>query len=271
LSSSGLQFWARDWRQRLREEGKRESGYRAHTSGFQIGQEVFVGSNASGGLSRAAISIDYADADADSSRDTWSLDATSWALGGYFTYAFQNGAYVDLVGQAASLRNKFRDAYGGRGTQKGWRAGLSVEAGMPVASLGGWTFEPQTQLTWQYTKYRSFEDGISRIGGYDADTLRARLGLRVFRELESASGQKLNVYGIVNVNGDLRDPKSVRVGDTSISERYGKSWGEAGFGVQGGVSKSTSVFGDFRYQHGFSGDNEKREGGTFNVGVRHVF
>jgi autotransporter family porin len=278
---SELQSWARAWHQRSREEGKREFGYEVQSSGFQIGQEVFVGSNASGGLSRAAVSIDYADADVDFSnrrrpwvglsRDTGSLDATSLALGGYFTYAFQDGAYVDLVGQLASLRNKFRDAYGDSGTQKGWRAGVSVEAGMPVGSLGGWTFEPQVQLAYQYTKYCGFEDGVSSIGSYDADTLRARLGLRVFRDVEVAPGRKSTFYGIVNVVGDLLDPESVRIGDTSISERYGKSWGEVGLGAQGWVSKSTSIFGDVRYQQGFSSGNEKREGGTLNIGVRHSF
>ncbi|MDR3299259.1 MAG: hypothetical protein LBU43_04475, partial [Candidatus Accumulibacter sp.] len=58
-----------------------------------------------------------------------------------------------------------------------------------------------------------------------------------------------------------------------VSERYGKSWGELGVGIQGWTNKSTSVFGDLRYQHGFSSPDkgDAREGGSVNIGARFSF
>lgn len=64
-----------------------------------------------GGNVRAAISFDYARGDADLedrmrpqaelNRDTGNLKSDNWALGGYLTKTWQNGAYVDVVGQLA--------------------------------------------------------------------------------------------------------------------------------------------------------------------------
>ena len=278
---STLQSWARVWHSRTRERGRSAFGHETTSSGLQLGQEVFTSANASGGLSRVAISLDYANTDADFSdhrrglaglgRDSGSLEARSLALGGYFTYAFQGGSYLDVTGQVATLRNRFRDTYGEHSTQTGWRGGLSVEAGSPIGVLSGWTFEPQFQLAYHAAQYRNFDDGVSRIGSYTADALRARLGVRVFRDLASAPERKLHVYGIANIIGDLLDPDSVKVGDTKIQERYGKTWGELGFGVQGGLSKSTTLFGELRVQQGFAGKDEKREGGSLNIGLRYSF
>ena len=77
---------------------------------------------------------------------------------------------------------------------------------------------------------------------------------------------------------DFLNPDGVKIGNgdgsyTRVSERYGRTWGEIGLGIQGWVSKSTSVFGDIRYQRGFGsqGENGSREGGALNIGVRHSF
>jgi autotransporter family porin len=276
---STRQSWARAWSSRTHEEGRRAFGYTSRSSGLQVGQEVLASTNASGGLSRAAFSLDYVRSDADFEdrhrasaglgRKSASLDAQSLALGAYFTYGFQGGSYIDVAGQVATLRNRFRDTYGGHGTQTGWRGGVSVESGLPLGAFSGWTVEPQFQLAYHVAQYRGFDDDVSRISSYTADALRARLGARVFRDL--AAGQKLHVYGMAHVVGDLLDPKRVKVGKSAISEGYGKSWGEVGVGVQGWVSKSTALFGEIRYQQGFAGKDEKREGGSLNIGLRHGF
>ncbi|MDR3300413.1 MAG: hypothetical protein LBU43_10590, partial [Candidatus Accumulibacter sp.] len=69
------------------------------------------------------------------------------------------------------------------------------------------------------------------------------------------------------VNNDGKTPP------TRVSERYGKSWGELGVGIQGWADKSTSVFGELRYQHGFSSPDkgDAREGGSVNIGARFSF
>jgi autotransporter family porin len=75
---------------------------------------------------------------------------------------------------------------------------------------------------------------------------------------------------------DFLDPEALRVGDNGgnyvrVSESYNKSYGELGFGVDGYVSKSTTLFGDFRYQQSFSNGSGERKGRSVNLGVRFQF
>ncbi|MDR3300578.1 MAG: autotransporter outer membrane beta-barrel domain-containing protein, partial [Candidatus Accumulibacter sp.] len=288
-----LQSWARTYYHQGSEDGKRHFGHEQDTTGIQIGRELLAKSTGNGGTIRAAIAFDYAHTDADFNdrarpaeglqRGTGSMKSESHALGGYFTHTTANGAYVNFVGQAAKLESKFttktRTPYD-KTTQKGWRAGLSVEGGVPLWKIdNAWLLEGQTQLSYQYTKYQSFKDNTCKVGQYDAETLRGRIGARLVRDLTTAENKSLKLYGLVNVYRDFFKPEGVPIGQsdgtnvTRISERYGKSWGELGIGIQGWANKSTSVFGDLRYQHGFSSHDkgDAREGGSVNVGARFGF
>ncbi|MDR3299027.1 MAG: autotransporter outer membrane beta-barrel domain-containing protein, partial [Candidatus Accumulibacter sp.] len=289
LPTTERQSWARTYRSQGSEDGKRGFGYDQDTTGVQVGQEVLVKSTGNGGTLRAALAFDYARTDADfddrtgTKRDTGSMKAESYALGGYLTHTTANGAYLDLVVQTAKLHNDFTIKDGearDKATQKGWRAGLSVEGGCPLWKIdNAWLLEGQAQLSYQYTKYQSFKDNKSKVDAYDADTLRGRLGARLVRELTTAENKPLKLYGLVNVYRDFLKPESVTFVNksngvsTNVSERYGKSWGEVGLGVQGWVNKSTSVFGDVSYQRGFSSPDKgsAREGGAVNIGVRFNF
>ena len=287
------QSWARTYYSRLDEDGKTRFGYDADIYGLQIGQEIMARQTGDGGHVRAAISFDYArgDADledrmrpqADLNRDTGNLKSDNWALGGYLTKAYKNGAYVDVAGQLAWVRNKYTiknwDKTGDSVKQTGWRVGVSAEGGYPLwKNESNWLLEGQGQLSYQYTKYRSFTDAVSEVDGYGTDSLRGRLGLRMSRPLVEQEKEKGQVYALLNMYYDFLNPDGVKIGNgdgsyTRVSERYGRTWGEIGLGIQGGVSKSTSVFGDIRYQRGFGsqGENGSREGGALNIGVRHSF
>ncbi len=287
------QSWARTYYSRLDEDGKTRFGYDADIYGLQIGQEIMARQTGDGGNVRAAISFDYARGDADLedrmrpqaelNRDTGNLKSDNWALGGYLTKTWQNGAYVDVVGQLAWVKNKYAtknwDKTGDAVKQTGWRVGLSAEGGYPLwKNDSNWLLEGQGQLSYQYTKYKSFTDAVSEVDGYGADSLRGRLGLRMSRPLVEKEKEKGQLYALLNMYYDFLNPDGVKIGNgdgsyTRVSERYGRTWGEIGLGIQGWVSKSTSVFGDIRYQRGFGsqGENGSREGGALNIGVRHSF
>jgi outer membrane autotransporter protein len=289
--SSKLQTWLKTSYFKLRNEGQRRFGFDQKTNSLQAGQEVLAQTTESGDSVRAALSIDYARSDTrfedrerpslsglNLSAQTGKMEATSLALGGYVTRTAENGAYLDLVGQVASLRNKFQSSAGGPATQKGWRAGLSVEGGYPLWTAGeeeDWRLEGQAQLGYQYTHYQSFQNSSSQFDQYHTDNLRARLGLRLTHTLKTAQDKTLQTYGFLNIAHDFLTPEALRIGDKAgnevlVEERYAKSHSELGFGVQGYVSKSMSVFGDVRYQRGI-GKSGEREGGAFNFGVRFEF
>ncbi|MDR3299982.1 MAG: autotransporter outer membrane beta-barrel domain-containing protein, partial [Candidatus Accumulibacter sp.] len=285
-----LQSWARTYYNQDSEDGKRRFGHDQDTTGIQVGHELLAQGTGNGGTLRAAIAFDAARTDADFKdrtslqRDTGSVKAESYALGGYLTHTTASGAYLDLVVQTAKLHNDFIIKKTGephdKATQKGWRAGFSLEGGYPLWKIdNAWLLEGQAQLSYQYTKYQSFKDATFKVGGYDADTLRGRIGARLVRDLTNAENKSLKLYGLVNAHHDFLKPESVTFvnrnngGSTPVSERYGKSWGELGVGIQGWANKSTSVFGDVSYQHGFSSPDkgDAREGGSVNVGARFSF
>jgi autotransporter family porin len=289
-----FQTWAKTYHSQSAEDGSRRFGDDQKTRGLQIGQEILARSTATGGVERAALAIDYARTDADFTdrlrpladfdRDTGSVEAQSIALGAYYTRVAPHGAYLDLVGHVASLRDEFAtkhsDGSRDRATQKGWRAGASVEGGLPFWQQGSgdqqWRLEGQAQMSYHYTKYRSFEDSVSKIDAYDADALRGRLGVRLTRETKTAE-RELRIYGLFNIGHDFLAPEKVPIGNgdgtvTRVGERYGKTWGEIGLGMQGHVSQSTSIFADIRYQHGLSSSSDDaREGGSANIGVKVAF
>ncbi|MDR3300729.1 MAG: autotransporter outer membrane beta-barrel domain-containing protein [Candidatus Accumulibacter sp.] len=109
--------------------------------------------------------------------------------------------------------------------------------------------------------------------------MRGRLGARLIRELTTAENSPLKLYGLVNAHHDFFKPENVTFVtksngvSTNVSERCGKSCGELGVGIHGGANKSTSVFGDLRYRHGFSSPDKggAREGRPVNIGARFSF
>ena len=283
------QSWAKVYYNHLSEDGSSRFGYDMNLYGLQIGQEVLARQTGDGGTVRAAVSLDYSRADANMNdrmrqleeglnRETGNLRSDSWALGGYVTKTWQNGAYVDVVGQLGWLENRY-DAENWDGTrdstkQTGWRVGLSAEGGYPLWKQDKWLLEGQGQLSYQYTDYRSNEI----VDSYGADMLRGRLGLRLVHTEKLKDNRTLEVYGLANIVHDFLNEDAVSIKDrngriVNVSESYGSTWGEIGLGIQGWVSKSTSVFGDIRYQRGFTSpsNGDAREGGALNIGVRYTF
>ena len=84
-----------------------------------------------------------------------------FSIGGYSTWYGANGSYVDLVGNVSALRNKYNSTDGEKGSQNGFGAGISLEAGYPwQIGSSNWQIEPQAQLAYQYTRLNSFNDGV---------------------------------------------------------------------------------------------------------------
>ncbi|MDR3089728.1 MAG: autotransporter outer membrane beta-barrel domain-containing protein [Desulfobulbaceae bacterium] len=281
------QTWARTSYFTSKEEGETRFGYDQDTIGLQIGQE-FVARRDKNGMSRAAVAFDYSATEADLSdrirplvslnEKTGETEAKSYALEGYYTFIFNNNAYLDLVGQAAVLRNNYVvfESNGGRygADQDGWRGGVSGEVGYPLWRTERWELEAQGQLAYQYANYDGFRDAVSAISDTDAHSLRGRVGTKLTKQLVKQEQRSLAVYGIFGLVADLIQPDGVSVDNggqyVKISEDYDPFYGEVGGGVQGYVSGRISLFADARYQQGFDSDND-RHGYAINAGLRFDF
>ena len=201
------------------------------------------------------------------------------SLGGYSTWYANNGTYVDLVGQLSALHNKFSSRDGTGASQNGWGVGLSAEVGRPWRiGDSAWQIEPQAQLSYQTVRLNGFYDGIRQVDGMNNDALRARLGGRLAWNGRYADQLRTKTFYLTaNVLHDLSGSNpSVNVGRDTISESFGKTWGEVGAGAQWAFNKATYLFVDVRYQRSLDGNQGalgglQREGYNGRIGVRHTW
>ena len=265
------QMWIRAYGSNQHNDGKNRFDYEQTITGVQFGMDLYDSVNSAGTIDNAGFILDYSYAntrffdDLRSEKNTGRMHAQSAAAGGYYTKTASNSAYLDVVGLVSILNNNFKDSYGDKSTQEGWRTGISAEAGLPFVNESGWGIEPQIQLMYQYTHYSSFNDSYSHIDGYNTDMIRGRGGLRVFKDMSSNGSQ---VYGVANIVHDFTDFKDLKIDGTSIGEDYDKSYGEAGLGFNLKTTEKTSIYGDARYQKSFGGNMDNA---VLSVGFKAEF
>ncbi len=265
------QMWVRAYGSHQRNDGKNRFDYEQTITGIQFGLDLYNNVNNSGTIDSAGLILDYSYANARffddlrAEKNTGRMHAQSTAFGGYYTKTADNSSYFDIVGIVSLLNNGFKDSYGEKSTQDGWRTGISMEAGYPVVSKSGWGLEPQLQLAYQYTHYSSFSDSYSGIEGYNTDMLRGRGGFRVFKNMGSNGSQ---IYGVASIIHDFTDSKDLKIDGTSIGEEYDKSYGEAGVGFNIKATEKSSIYGDMRYQKSFGGNMDNA---IFSIGFKKEF
>ena len=280
--STDKQTWVRYYGNTESNNGDSRFNYNQHISAVQVGQDLYNKTTDNGTDVHSGIMFDYSNSEVDFAdrvredalldNTTGNLEARSYGIGGYYTAINGDESYLDVVGMVSKLDNKFEDSYGMKSTQDGYRLGLSVEAGKKLAELGKWKVEGQGQLAYQYTNYDNFNDDISGIDGYGASTLRGRLGVRVYRHLESTKEMKqidnAQVYGVANVIQDFINPTDVAVGGTNVSEKFDKTTLEVGGGFQVPVTGTTYVYTDARYDRSIKGNKEQ---GKLTIGFKTQF
>ena len=284
LTTDNPQTWVRAIAGYTSNNGKNRFEYDQTAVGFQIGRDLLHDTTGSGTQQRAGLTTQYLRGNVDTrdrvrpmarlSEDTGHIQSTAYGLGAYYTRMTNQGAYVDLVTQVNRLDNQFNDAYGISSKQKGWQVGLSAEVGKPVAQIKGWTLEPQAQLSYLHAHYGAFADQFSKISSLNADHLRARLGLRVYKERHPDSSKTAQYYAIANIHHDLISPESVELAALNsddrvgVSERYDRTSWEVGAGVQHPLSKNTYFYGDARYEQSFG---DRKHSGKITFGIKSSF
>ena len=284
LTTDNPQTWVRAIAGYTSNNGKNRFEYDQTAVGFQIGRDLLHDTTGSGTQQRAGLTTQYLRGNVDTrdrvrpiaglSEDTGHIQSTAYGLGAYYTRMTNQGAYVDLVTQVNRLDNQFNDAYGSSSKQKGWQVGLSAEVGKPVAQIKGWTLEPQAQLSYLHAHYGAFADQFSKISSLNTDHLRARLGLRVYKERHPDSSKTAQYYAIANIHHDLISPESVELAALNsedrvgVSERYDRTSWEVGAGVQHPLSKNTYFYGDARYEQSFG---DRKHSGKITFGIKSSF
>ncbi len=277
------QGWARVSATNVDLTGAKAFDIKQKHSFVQAGKDLLK-SSADGTSNTTGIALSYGNTDNTvSNRDrlaggvnpvTGTVKATQLTLAGYHTIQKSDGSIIDLVGTLSSLDNKFNDVNGTGGKQSGTGFGLSAEFSKPFTVMDGSVLvEPQVQLSYQNNSYKAFNDTVADIGAYSADSLRARLGVRLSQnDASAASGaaKPSNFYVTANILKDLIAPEGVTIGGVNIQDDVNKkTWVELGVGGKAQLSDSATFYGSVSLQKSISGASRSAASG--NVGLKVSF
>lgn len=273
--------WARIFGKNQKQDGKERLKFDTNIFGLQIGHDFSITPLDNNGLNLLGGYISYSKAKTDfsdkyrakdgiitSNKKTGKGESDNFSLGITNTYYTGGGTYVDLVGQLSYLRNKYNARTGKNpSTQAGWGIALSAEVGHSFPLNGtSWSIEPQTQLIYQYLKLDSFKDNVRHVDQNNPDTLRGRVGLMIAYNANDNESRSTSIYAIGNILHDFYSPDDVKIGHDKINEKFNKTWGEIGLGLNIPVTSQSELYGDIRSEHNFGGS--KRQSFRGDIGLK---
>lgn len=278
--AQGRQTWVRPYYLNFSADGKNRFSYSgAELYGVQAGQDLWATTTEAGTSVRAAFLFDYTRTDVDFTdrlrplvglqARVGSMNAESVSIGGTYSRAAANGAYLDVMGKLSILRNRYGVVDTGTTYQNGVRGTVSVEVGKPFAVGWGWQIEPQAQAIYLHTAYSAFSDSVSSISGYDANALRGRVGARLSNPHLLSNDGRIQVYGVVDVLHDFLEPAKLTIGGTKVSDDYRHTGFDVGVGGEFKVSRATSLYGRGLYTAAF--ESGESEGYLFFAGLKTQF
>ncbi|WP_167387490.1 autotransporter family protein [Paraburkholderia susongensis] len=246
----------------------------------QFGKDWTVASSENGGSTHAGVTLTVGSASADFSdslrslagleTSTGSVQTQMQAMGGYWTRYLADGAYSDSVVQVSRYHNRYDDSVGNTPDQNGFSIAASEEIGKPfqLAQLPV-AFEPQAQLAYQYMNLNGFSDNVSAVSGTITNSLRGRIGFRIFRaDMENESKTSTATpYVMANVLHDFLAPGQTVVGGTPFNAGFSRTWLDVGAGLTAAYGKRGELYASAGYQRNLGG--QRREGATGRVGFRY--
>ena len=268
------QAWARIIGQHSKDEGKERFNYETDIYGVQAGYDFNIKNSEDGNrytglyFANTAANTDFYDryraenGIIASDKYTGKVKTKDFSLGLTTTKYYNNGFYLDLVGQLSFINNKYNSRDGMSAKQRGNALAFSVEGGKNYGLGSNWTIEPQAQLIYQYLNLKDFNDGVREVHHGNDSALRARLGFR--------TTYKKSFYSIANVWHDFSNTTEANIGSDVVKEKYSATWGEIGLGVQLPITNSAYVYSDIRYERSFT-SNPKHKGYRGTVGFKYTF
>ena len=182
------QAWARIIGKHSKDEGKERFNYETDIYGVQAGYDFNIKNSEDGNrytgfyFTNTTASTDFYDryraqnGIIASDKYTGKVKTKDFSLGLTTTKYYNNGFYLDLVGQLSFINNKYNSRDGVSAKQRGNALAFSVEGGKNYGLGSNWAIEPQAQLIYQYLNLKDFNDGVREVHHGNDSALRARLG-----------------------------------------------------------------------------------------------
>ena len=189
----------------------------------------------------------------------------------YGTNIRPHGHYLDLIARVGRIDSDYTTSYGDHGKFENWGMSFGAEYGRQKALGGGWSIEPQAQLTYHYLWGDDYTTrNGAKVNQDNADSLVGRLGFMVSREFNAGMDHAGRVYLKASILHDfLGDTTSTIVDDIHYrdDDDLGDTWYIAGIGTDINLGKNTRFY--FDAERNFNADVKMKY--RFNAGLRFGF
>lgn len=189
----------------------------------------------------------------------------------YGTNIRPHGHYLDLVARVGRIDSDYTTSYGDHGSFENWGMSFGAEYGRQKALGGGWSIEPQAQLTYHYLWGDDYTTrNGAKVNQDNADSLVGRLGFLLSREFNAGTDHAGRVYLKASILHDfLGDTTSTIVDDIHYrdDDDLGDTWYIAGIGTDINLGKNTRFY--FDAERNFNADVKMKY--RFNAGLRFGF
>jgi len=202
--------------------------------------------------------------------DTRKTRVDTWMLAPFVTWQNAEGVYVDAIFAYGSFSGDVTTRLRGKtSTLKGDHFGASLETGVTL-SVGGLEVEPQLQLVYQRLKFDRTQD----VDGFPVnlgalDQWRLRAGGKIQKTFHTAAGNRVRLYGNLNVMHGLGNAQSVWLGRSFLVGKPGTTL-ETGLGISATLADdNTAVYASVARQQRIG--SAGLDGWTFNLGGKFRF
>ena len=189
----------------------------------------------------------------------------------YGTNIRPHGHYLDLIARVGRIDSDYTTSYGDHGKFENWGMSLGAEYGRQKALGGGWSIEPQAQLTYHYLWGDDYTTrNGAKVNQDNADSLVGRLGFVLSREFNGGTDHAGRVYLKASILHDfLGDTASTITDDISYhdDDDLGDTWYVAGLGTDIHLGKNTRFY--FDAERNFNADVKMKY--RFNAGLKFGF
>ena len=259
-------IWARMVNKHLERDGRH--GFEGNYKTIQVGydKKKDTADNGSwfygGAISHLWGDTDYTDGHGSQKETDLSL---------YGTNIRPHGHYLDLVARVGRIDSDYTTSYGDHGSFENWGMSFGAEYGRQKALGGGWSIEPQAQLTYHYLWGDDYTTrNGAKVNQDNADSLVGRLGFLLSREFNAGTDHAGRVYLKASILHDfLGDTTSTIVDDIHYrdDDDLGDTWYIAGIGTDINLGKNTRFY--FDAERNFNADVKMKY--RFNAGLRFGF
>ena len=259
-------IWARMVNKHLERDGRH--GFEGNYKTIQVGYDKKKDTENNGSWYYGG-AISHLWGDTDYTDGHGSQKETDLSL--YGTNIRPHGHYLDLIARVGRIDSDYTTSYGDHGKFENWGMSFGAEYGRQKALGGGWSIEPQAQLTYHYLWGDDYTTrNGAKVSQDNADSLVGRLGFLLSREFNAGTDHAGRVYLKASILHDfLGDTTSTIVDDIHYrdDDDLGDTWYIAGIGTDINLGKNTRFY--FDAERNFNADVKMKY--RFNAGLRFGF